>query len=1055
MPSSMFVHLHCHSNYSLLEGLASPGELIQAAVSQEMPALALTDFRILSGAIEFYTACRRLGIQPIIGLEIPVITPKNLPTNLMKDPGNLVFLASNMTGWRSLCRLSSMCSSASEIESANNNIEIDILAQESDGLICLTGGLQSLLSRLVVQNQNESAIDWLSQLRGIFPNRLYLELQIHNPDDNSLTDQLASLASRLHLPIVATHNIHYLKPEQSNLQRLAAAIRLNKKVSELPPSAIAPPGSYFVNSDDIVERFHRYPEAISATLEVAERCHLELPLGKPLFPEIQLPPSRTVLDVLHEEAYVGAQSLYGTVTPQIRERLEHELSVIGELGYAPLFLVMQEILDHARQKGIPTASRGSASSSLVAHCLNITSPDPLRLNLYFERFLNPARSTPPDIDVDLCSRRRDEVIDFVYQRFGKDRVAMVCTVNRFRRRSALRETAKAYGLSSQKINSLVDQLPGRWYGPPSRKDAGKSPYSILSDQYSTPVYQEIFEGAAELIGLPRHLSIHPGGIVISPEPITNLVPTQLAAKGILITQFDLDSVEHMGLVKIDLLGIRGLSVLGDVAEQARDPGAPLEAEQPIRVSYPNSQPHSTLDFLEAIPEIDPATSAMVRQGRTIGCFQIESPGMRATLQEIQAESIEDILVALALYRPGPLTGGLKDAFVRRHLGKEAPSQLHPALSPLLSDTYGVILYQEQVLRIAHKFGGLGLADADLLRRAMSHFDPGKQMESLKERFIAGAYQRHHASQEISNKVWELMAAFAGYGFPKAHAASYAQVAWRAAWCKTHFPAVFMAAVLANWGGYYSQRVYISEARRMGLEIQAPHVNYSLRQFSVQQPEDQPVLFMGLDQVRDLTRRTQRRILLERPFHSIIDFLARADPRPQEAENLAKTGALRGFGSIPHTLEIIQRGGWQGGQLQLFPASSDTSQEWSLSERVAAQQALLGASVDAHPLELATNQIAGSGAITTLEALKRPGQRLRVVGMRQTWRRGSEIGGGYVYFMSLEDLEGMIDVVISAETYSRYRDALALPGPYLIEGTIELQRDETVPYLRAEHIYLLQ
>jgi DNA-directed DNA polymerase III PolC len=1054
LPSSMFVHLHCHSYYSFLDGLASPGDLVNAAARQEMPALALADFRILSGTIEFYTACRRVGIQPIIGLELPIFPQKNSSIDHNGDPGNLIFLATNIDGWRSLCRLSSISCSASEIGSANNAIEIDRLAQESNGLICLSGGLQSLATRLVIQNRKESAIAWLSQLRDVFPNRLYVELQIHTSDDNFLTDRLVSLARQLHLPTVATHNIHYLNPEQSKIQRLAASIRLNRTISELPSSAIAPDEAFFTSPNDMLKRFRRYPEAISATLEIAERCHFDLPLDKPLFPEIQLPPSQTVLDVLRDKAYIGAQSLYGTITPQIRERLDHEISVIDELGYAPLFLVMQEILDFARQKGIPTASRGSASSSLVAHCLNITSPDPLRLNLYFERFLNPARSTPPDIDVDLCSRRRDEVIDYVYRRFGEDRAAMVCTVNRFRRRSALRETAKAYGLSPQKINSLVDQLPRRWYSHPSLNDNDKSPYSSLSDRYSTPNYQEIFEHATELIGIPRHLSIHPGGIVISPEPITNLVPTQLAAKGIVITQFDLDSVERMGLVKIDLLGIRGLSVLGDVAEQASKIGVNLEDKLHNRFSNSKRRSQSTLNFLDDVPEIDPETSAMVRQGRTIGCFQIESPGMRATLQEIQAESIEDILVALALYRPGPLTGGLKDAFVRRHLGKEAPAQLHPALTPLLSDTYGVILYQEQVLRIAHEFAGLDLVDADLLRRAMSHFDPGKQMESLKERFIEGAYQRHQVSQEISNKVWELMAAFAGYGFPKAHAASYAQVAWRAAWCKTHFPAIFMAAVLANWGGYYSQRVYISEVRRMGLEIQAPQVNHSLRQFSVQYPEGQPVLFMGLDQVRDLTRRTQRRILQERPFHSIIDFLARADPRPQEAENLAKTGALREFGSIPHVLEIIQAGGWQGGQLQLFPASSNLDQEWSIGERVAAQEALLGASVDAHPLELVADQIAASGAITTLEASKRPGQVLRVAGMRQTWRRSSKISG-YTYFMSLEDLEGMIDVIISAETYNRYRNALALPGPYLIEGTIELPRGETVPHLRAERIDLLQ
>jgi DNA-directed DNA polymerase III PolC len=1049
----MFVHLRSHSYYSFLEGLASPGDLAAAAAGQDMPALALTDLRRLSGAIEFYTACQSAGIRPILGLEIAVSVQKNAPVNFAAPPGRLVLLAIDMTGWKSLCRLSSQCCNESSPNSSNNFIELDQLAQESSGVICMSGGLQGLLANLLAQDHEHSAIAWLNQLKDIFHDRLYVELQSHTPKDNVIVEGLATLASRQHLPMVATHNISYLTPDQASLQHLAAAMRLILPLEELPASAAAPPGAYFVSKTEMTERFSNYPEALASTLEIADRCRLELPLDKPLFPEIPLPPTQTVLDVLRDKAYLGAKRLYGKMTPQIHARLDHELSVIGVLGYASLFLVMQEILSFARQKGIPTASRGSASSSLVAHCLDITSPDPLSLNLYFERFLNPARSTPPDIDVDLCSRRRDEVIDFVYKRFGCDRVAMVCTVNRFRRRSALREVAKAYGLSGPKISALVENLPHRWYGPPRSNNREETPYSSLGERYTGPIYQQIFEHAAAMIGIPHHLSIHPGGVVIAPEPLTNLVPTQLAAKGILITQFDLDSIERLGLVKIDLLGIRGLSVLGDVARQESKSGEQAKNEKQIKIPQEKNSSQSTLEFLDAIPEIDPETSVIVRQGRTIGCFQIESPGMRATLREIQAASIEDILVALALYRPGPLTGGLKDAFVRRHLGKEAPTQLHPALTPLLSDTYGVILYQEQVLRIAHEFAGLSLADADLLRRAMSHFDPGKQMQSLKERFIAGASNRHRAPEETANKVWDLMAAFAGYGFPKAHAASYAQVAWRAAWCKTHYPAVFMAAVLANWGGYYSQRVYISEARRMGLEVRAPHVNFSSRQFSVQYPNHQPALFMGLDQVRDLTRRTQKRILLERPFQSLVDFLARADPRPQEAENLAKIGALQGFGSIPHVLETIRLGGWQGGQLPLFPITVG-AEDWSLRQRVAAQEAILGASVDAHPLELVANQITSSGALTTLEASTQPGQRLRVAGMRQTWRRSANARGEYIYFMSLEDLEGMIDVVISADIYRHHRDALAAPGPYLIEGTVELRRDETVPYLRAERIELL-
>jgi len=1049
----MAIHLHTHSYYSFLEGLASPGELAQAASDLGMPALALTDFRTLTGAVEFYDACETLGVNPILGLELAVEAPGEPPFVSSKPhSGNLVFLAMDGNGWRSLCRLSSLCCSGDN--GGAGALSLEELIQEARGLICLTGGLRGLLAGLVQRHQLQFAFAWLERLGEIFPAGLYVELQNHTSADINLCHELASLASQLNLPIVATHNVHYLVSEQAGLQRLATAIRLGQTLEQVPLGAFAQSEAYFIKQSEMKARFAEYPQALAATYEIAERCKMQLPLGKPLFPNAIVSAPQTDLEVLGQKARAGALHLYGDISPAIQERLDHELSVIGDHGYASIFLVMEEILTYARQRGIPTASRGSASSSLVAHCLGITSPDPLRLNLYFERFLNPARTTPPDIDVDLCSRRRDEVIDFVYRRFGQDHVAMVCTINRFRRRSALRETAKAYGLSAKQISALAERLPPRWHGPLRKRNEGVSPYAELEARYTSPTHQSIFRGAADLIGHPHHLSIHPGGVVISPQPITDIAPTQLAAKGLVITQFDLESIERLGLIKIDLLGIRGLSVLGDVAEHAL-------SEQDKRLEETNQESKSSvnrgreLEFLEAIPDEDPATSETIHQAHTIGCFQIESPGMRATLREVQANNIDDILVALALYRPGPLTGGLKDAFVRRHIGQEEPSQLHPALTPLLSDTYGVILYQEQVLRIAHELAGLSLADADLLRRAMSHFDPGEQMQTLKEKFVIGVQKRHQIPESTSERIWELMAAFAGYGFPKAHAASYAQVAWRAAWCKTHHPAIFMAAVLANWGGYYSQRIYLSEARRMGLEIRPPHMNYALRQFSVRYLQGKPVLFMGLDQVRDLTRRTQARILRERPFHSLADFLARVDPRPVEAENLIRCGALTGFGAIPSLLQYVQTGTWRGGQLSLFQQVVEADEDWDQKEKILAQESVLGVSVDAHPLELVADQIAASGALSTLEAAASLNQHLRVAGMRQTWRRRADARGEYVYFMTLEDLEGTLDVVITAQIYRQYRSALTVPGPYLVEGVIELRQGESEPFLRAERLDLLR
>ncbi|MEJ2487990.1 MAG: hypothetical protein P8Y68_19915, partial [Anaerolineales bacterium] len=484
------------------------------------------------------------------------------------------------------------------------------------------------------------------------------------------------------------------------------------------------------------------------------------------------------------------------------------------------------------------------------------------------------------MDTDLCSRRRDTVLQHVFDKYGADRVAMVATINRYRPRSALGDVAKAYGLSPTAVRELAANLPHSYWARRFGSEDQESPFSELRKSYPIEPYPQIFEDAEALLDLPRHLSVHPGGLVVAPTALTDLVPVMRSgSKGIIITQFDLESVEAMGLVKIDLLGIRGLSVLGDVAEFIQD-------REPERYVAP-------LKVLDSIPAVDPKTANLVERGQTIGCFQIESPGMRATLREIKASSEDDIMAALALYRPGPLTGGLKDAFVRRFKGEEAVEHIHPALAPLLEETHGVILYQEQVRRIVNSLAGFTFAEADLLRRAMSHFDPGKRMQELQQKFVREAEALSGIPAETGQRVWEMMAAFAAYGFPKAHAASYAQIAWRSAWCKVHFPAEFMAAVLANGGGYYRQRVYLSESRRMGLAIRPPHVNQSWRNFSVGEYEGKKALFMGLDQVSHLSRKTISRIIRKRPFNSLEDFLSRVDPRRQEAENLASVGALDG------------------------------------------------------------------------------------------------------------------------------------------------------------------
>lgn len=1014
--------LRAHSWYSFLRGLPAPKALAEAAAQAGFSAVLLADHHGLTGALEFHDACKELGLQPLLGLTAHIARASarsSARSSRRVAPGSLSLIAMDAAGWANLCQISSLAQTRPDRDS-EHGVPLSSILTHSPGLLCLAD-----VQDLELDAPPEGPA-WLTTLHKTYGDRLYLCLdqRVSAPHAQAARE----ISQRRGLPLIGGHQVYYVEPEQQDLQRTLAAIRVNQLRTALPVDELAPDNSHLPSAAELWDRYADI-DGLTDADDVAARCTLSLPKGRQLFPALELPDGLSDEEELRRQAVAGALRLYGvkgSLPERVRSRLDHELDIITSKGFAPIFLVMQEVIAYARRDGVPSASRGSASSSLVAHCLDITTPDPLALNLYFERFLNPARATPPDIDTDLCSRRRDRVIDHVFEQYGRDRVAMVATINCLKERSALREVAKAFGIASDK---LIDELPYRWFGPRPNRGRPGGPYDVLRKHSTTADFQRMLAHAEALIGQPDHLSIHPGGIVIAPGPIRDICPVNLAGKGITITQFDLDGIERLGLIKLDLLGIRGLTVVADVAEALLDEGGPTPA------TSPSSRPVAPMIArLDAIPNVDPDTSEMIRSGRTIGCFQIESGGMRNTLRDLQARSIDDVLAALALFRPGPIQGGLRDAYVRRHLGREPVEHLHPALAPLLDETLGVILYQEQVLRIAHELAGLSLADADLLRRAMSHFDPGEKMRTLRDRFVAGAETVSQVPAEVGLRIWDMMAAFAGYGFPKAHAASYAVAAWRSAWCKAHHPALFMAAVLANWGGYYSQRVYLTEARRLGLTLRPPHVNHSRHEFTVVMHHQTPTLYMGLNQVRELTRRTITGIERGRPFRSLDDFLTRVDPRPVEAEHLARVDAFAGLINPQRARERL-KGGWSAGQPGLFetfePAGDDLR---SLMERVTDEEEILGAAVSAHPLELAAGRY--GEALTTVQAAARTGETVKVAAMRQTWRRTRNAQGERVYHMVAEDLEGMIDCVIPNTIYERQRAVFSTgPGPFVLEGEV--------------------
>ncbi|MDO9086335.1 MAG: DNA polymerase III subunit alpha [Anaerolineaceae bacterium] len=1019
-----FVHLHAYSYFSFMEGLISPSDLVNAARENGMAVLAMCDHRCLSGVVEFSQACQDAGLQPIYGLTAEV--------EWKDQRGEMVFLVQNQQGWSNLCNLSSKL--MQESGEHRSVLRLDDLKNHHQGLIALSGGQRSILDFFVQTTQISLAKEWLKILGNIFTDGFYVEIQQHSLDQEIHARRVVDVARDSGIPMVATQSIYYLSLDQTGLQKTLSAMRENCRISDIKPENVAPKNSYFTTQQEMFNRFHWIPEAIQNTVRIASLCNWRIPSGEVHFPEVPIPPGKTVSQVLREKAESGAKKRYKQITAQIQSRLDHELEIIAARGYEPIFLIVEELLNFARQKGVPFSSRGSAASSLVAYCLEITNPEPLGLNLFFERFLNPARTSPPDIDTDLCSRRREVVIQHVFDTYGADRVSMVGTINRFRPRSALGEVAKAYGISATEIRQWVNQLPYFGFQRTSAEEKD-NPFAGLKSAY--PGHERIFKDAQALLKQPRHLSMHPGGVLVAPGPITDWVPLSgSASKNFTITQFDLEGVEAFGLVKIDLLGIRGLSVLGDVAEMI--------------YSWRRTEYQHAMQVLEQIPLEDADTTERVRNGQTIGCFQIESPGMRSTLREIQAETANDIMAALALYRPGPLRGGMRDAFIRRFKKLEKVEHIHPILEPVLAETYGVILYQEQVLRIAHEVGGLSLVDADLLRRAMSHFDPGEQMKTLRARFIDG-FQNRNVPMETAERIWDMMAAFAGYGFPKAHAASYARVAWQAAWCKTHFPAEFMVSVLANGGGYYSQRVYLSEVRRMGLVVHPPHINHSSYQFSVRYPQGQAVLYMGLDQVHGLTHQTQKRIKEERPFSNLNDFLSRVNPRRTEVENLIRCGGLDGFGNVPDMLNSITTGSWKKDQFSLFNWQNDSSEDWSSAERSLAQEQILGVSVDVHPLELVRDQITAVGAISTADANYHVGESVVIAGLRLSSHRARTARGELMLFLSIEDLEGMMEVVFFPQVYHQYRQILRSSGPFLIRGVVEHNPEEGDLWMRAEKV----
>jgi len=979
-----FSHLHVHSHYTLLGSTAPVAGLVARAAAEGMAHLALTDLNALYGVVAFERACREAGIAPILGMTTTVALPEGR-IGPAATPGRLVLLATGPAGYRSLCRLSSRIQAQPEREiAAAVGLAWDDLEANHEGLICLSGGRMGWVERLLRAGDGEAAARYAARLAAIYGRDAYLSLEIHQPGDLPVVEALSDLGQRLGLRAVAAQPVYCLSPNDAPRLRLLAAIDENVRLEAVPPSALPAGGDpavdlHWLSPAEVAARFASLVEPLETVAEVAARCGPALPGGEPIWPALKLPQGQGPDEALSALARSGLVALFGPDAPAgVRQRLESELAAITRDGYSPLFLVVADIVRYAREAGVPVNTRGSVANSLVAYCTGITNVDPMAHDLLFERFLNPARAEAsgasghglPDIDLDFCSRQRDRVLEYVRRTYGPEQVALVSTVSTLQPRGAVRETAKAYGLDEGQTNHLVALLPRRWHPDPRRRD--RRTVEDVLDDLPDPRLQEVVRAAYEIVGQPHHLSVHPGGLVITPGPLTDVLPLQWAPKGFLITQFDHGDVEALGLPKIDLLGIRALTVLA-------------EAERLVQAH------HDPAFHLAGIPLDDAATGDLLARGETIGVFQCESQGARRTLRQLRARTVRDLAVANAFFKPGPATGGMAQAFVRRYRGEEPVRFLHPALAPILGSTQGILLFQEQVLRVAREIAGLSWAQADQLRRGMGHFGH-QQMAEMESAFVAGCQRPPPDgpgfSQSQAETLWEQVHAFAGYGFNQGHATSYAMVSYRSAYLKTHWPAAFLCARLSEWGGYHHQAVYMAEAVRLGLDVRPPHVNHSGPRFSLGWEGEQAVLWMGLGQVRDLRRSSARKIVVERlrphggrpqPYAGLRDLLRRAPLQRKEVAHLVQCGALDGLGESRAALlaqadEIEQA----GSALQMtFDFVQPQIPPESPAQRLAWERHLLGQPVSVHPLAVA----ALPETLLLGRLPEQAGQRVTVAGVR--------------------------------------------------------------------------
>ncbi len=975
----MFTHLHVHSNFSFCRGASRMEDLVDAALARGMSSMALTDINGLYGLVWFRQYAAEHGLRPIAGAE------------LRTDTERAVLLARNRDGYENLCHI--------------------ISRRHFESAFSLSRTLMETRENLIVISDRLPLLQALAHQNGT--GQIYVEL-----NDPAMESPLLSFSRAGGIPVVATNDVYFVDPSDFPLHRLLRAIDLNACLSRLPPEELVSEDRWLKPEEAMARRYPHVPKALENTQRIAADCSADLYTGC-VFPSFDVPDGSDPFEYLKEECYRGAERRYGELSDSVLKRLEHELAIIRDKGFATYFLIVRDIIRQSAR----TCGRGSAAASLVAYCLGITHVEPITHNLFFERFLNEGRTDPPDIDIDFPWDERDGVFDYVFRKYGASRAAMISNHVGFRPRAAVREIAKVYGLPEQEIKSVTQRMG--YYWSLNRLEERMKDDPVYKDMELKEPWPEIFRLATRLKGYPRYMSVHCGGIVIAPDRIDRYVPVEPAPKGVPIIQWEKDQAEDAGLIKIDLLGNRSLAVIRD-------------ALSAVKENY-----GIEIDYEQWDPTTDPKTQEIFRKGDTVGVFYAESPSMRQLQQKCRRGDFDHLVIHSSIIRPAA-NKYIREYVRRLRGGRYRP--LHPILDEVLSETYGIMVYQEDISRIAMAMAGFDASDADLLRKVLSKKRAAKKIEEYRLKFYDGAAERG-VSRKTVDAVWDMIMSFAGYSFCKPHSASYALLSFKSGYLRAHYPAEFIAAVLSNQGGYYSSFAYVSEARRMGLRVLLPDVNDSRKAYWGRNR----AVRVGLMQLKGLHESALEAILEQRnkgPFLSVDDFLCRVEIDVVDTKILIKSGAFDSISRGATRPEMIwQALAWNENRASRRPVARSLFQDMpqvapprvpQYSARTVLEHELetLDFLISRHPLSLYADQLSKLKYVKGSDLPKHVGRRITTVGWWVTGKLVTTRDDEPMEFISFEDTSALYETVFFPKAYARFCHILNRSRPYVLTGVVE-------------------